>query len=206
MLISHLEKFIYKEDEMVNEKGRVRENVLAILTKPDGRKKFIRGETDKYNIVAIVKNKYGELKSMVRAKNIVTNDGDLFYAQMAAGEEPTYAFANCVLGTGAVEADKGDDYDDMTPIAGSNKAPSENYPKTNDSDEDNTGKAVDSVTYKYYWTGADFDEEDITEGCITIAAPEAGSKVLTRFLFASAFDKEATDTLTLYVNHNFLGV
>ena len=162
--------------------------------------------SNKYNVLAIVRNKYGEIKNIIKAKNIVTNDGDLFYAQKGCGEAPTYAFVNCVLGTGIAAAAKDDDYDDVTPIADTNKAPSANYPKTNDTDEDNTGAAVDSVTWKYYWLGADFDDAAIAEACITIAAPEAGSKVLTRFKFVAAFAKEATDTLTLYVNHNFLGI
>lgn len=191
---------------MVIEKGRIRENVVAIITKPNGKKKFIRGMSDKYNVLAIIRNKFGEIKSIVRGKNIITNDGDLFYAQMGAGEATTHDFINCVLGTGEVAADKGDDYNDMTPIADSEKAPSANYPKTNDQDADNTGKAVDSITWKYYWLGADFDDDAIAEGCITVVTPEAGDKVLTRFLFVAPFPKEATDTLTLYVNHNFIGV
>ena len=190
---------------MINEKGQVKESVIAILTK-EGGEKIVINDKKGFNVIGIVRDNFGNIKNILKGKNIVSNDGDLFYAEMAAGEAPTYDFASCVLGTGTVAADKADDYDDVTPIAGSNKAPSAGYPKTNDTDEDNTGKAVDSVTYKYYWLGADFNNAAIAEGCITIAAPGAGSKVLTRFLFAASFEKTASDTLTVYINHNFLGV
>src|SRR4030065_1722609 len=141
---------------MINEKGRVKESVLAIIEKPNGRKKYVRGASEKYNVLAIVRNKYGEIKSIVKGKNIVTNAGDLFYAEMAAGEAVTNAFANCILGTGAVAADKGDDFSDVVVIADTEKAPEAGYPMTDDQDADNTGAAVDSVTYKYIWLGADF--------------------------------------------------
>lgn len=191
---------------MVNEKGRIRENVVAIITKSNGRKKFIRGMSDKYNVLAIVRNKFGEIKSIVRGRNIITNAGDLFYAEMAAGEATTNDFANCILGTGAVAADKADDFSDVAKIANTEKAPSATYPKTNDQDADNTGAAVDSVTYKYYWLGADFNAASIVCAAIVVAAATGTDPILTRFLFVAPFAKEATDTLTLYVNHNFLGV
>lgn len=154
----------------------------------------------------IVRNKAGEIKGIHKTKNIVTNAGDLFYAQMAAGESPDSAFANCFLGTGAGDEAKDDDFSDLTEIADTEKAPTATYPKTDDQDADNTGAAVDSVTYKYEWAGADFDAASIVCGVIAEADASGTDAVLTRFKFASAFEKTATDTLTLYVNHNFLGV
>jgi len=191
---------------MINQKSRIKENVLAIITNKDGTKRFIRGNSDKFNVCAIIRDKFGEIKSIIRAKNIVTNAGDLFYAQMAAGEAVTNAFANCILGTGDVAEDKADDFADVGKIADTEKAPSAGYPKTNDSDTDNSGKAVDSVTYKYEWTTGDFNAASVVCGAIVVAAASGTDPILTRFLFAAPFAKGADQTLTLYVNHNFLGI
>jgi len=190
----------------MKEKIRQREKIIAIITNKKGGKKRMEVKSKEYNIFGIVRDKLGKIKQIVNANNIVTNDGDEYFAERGAGETPTVTFINCVLGTGSIAAAKIDDYDDVTPITGSNSAPEATYPMSNDQDADNTGKAVDSVTWKYYWTGADFNNAAIREGCITIASPIAGSKVLTRWVWVAAFEKTATDTLTLYVNENMLGV
>ena len=158
----------------------------------------------KENVIAVV-IKNGK-KETIKAKNIIGDEGDRYYAQMACGETPTNSFSNAVLGTGSTAATKSDDYDDMTPISGSNKAPSTGYPKTNDDDTDNTGAGTDVITWKYEWSGADFDNSSISEGCITIASPTTGSPVLTRWVWGSAFAKDSDTTLKLFVNHNANGV
>lgn len=161
---------------------------------------------NKENVIMIVRNEAGEIKGIYKSKNIVTDAGDLYYAEMAAGQVPTNAFANCFLGTGAGGENKADDFGDLTLIASTEKAPTATYPMTDDQDADNTGAATDSVTYKYEWTGADFAAASIVCGGIAEAAASGTDPLLTRFVFAPAFAKTATDTLTLYVNHNFLGV
>jgi hypothetical protein len=191
---------------MIKEKIRHGEKVLAVLTGPDGKKKYIRGMDDGHNVLAVVRDKFGKVKSAVRGKNIVTNAGDTFYAQMGAGESPTYSFANCFLGDSAVAEAKDDDFSDLSLIASTEKAPSSGYPKSNDSDADNTGKAVDSVTYKYEWTTSDFNSSTINCGGIAESGASGTDPLLTRFKFSAQFEKTASDTLTLYVNHNFLGV
>jgi len=188
----------------LREKGRINEKVTAIITKKGGEKMIINKKN--YNILAVVKDKFGNVKAKIKGANIITNDGDLFYAQKGAGEATTYEFANCVLGSGDVAEGKTDTYDTMTPIGSTEKAPSAGYPKTNDVDANNPDGGVDVVTYKYEWAKADFNAASIAEGCITIATPEAGSKVLTRFKFAAAFPKTADDTLAVFVNHELLGV
>jgi hypothetical protein len=146
-------------------------------------------------------------KRVYKTHNIITNAGDIFYAQRMAGETPDNAFANLVLGSSAVPTpSKSSDYDDITPIADTNKAPSAGYPKTDDDDPDNTDVDVNVVTHKYYYAKADFNAASITEGVITIATPEAGSPVLTHFAFASIFEKTEDDTLTVFINHVMLGV
>jgi len=191
---------------MLIEKMRHKEDVLAIITNLSGRKKIIRGIGDRYNVLAIVRDKFGEIKSMVKGKNIVTNAGDVFYAQMGAGESPTNAFANCFLGTSVVAEAKDDDYSDLTFIASSEKAPTATYPKANCQNGDNSGAAADSVTYMYEWTAGDFNDAAIGCGGIGVALASGTDPLLTRFKFTAAFAKTASDTLTLFVNHNMLGV
>ncbi|MEE4258949.1 MAG: hypothetical protein V2I62_04260 [Bacteroidales bacterium] len=144
-------------------------------------------------------------KTVWENHNLITNDGDLFMAELLAGETPTDAFINCVLGTGAVAAAKTDDYDSITPISGSNKAPSAGYPKTNDTDADNTGAGADICTWKYEWTTGDFNNAAVREGCITIASPGVGSNIFNRWVEDAAYEKSSSATLTQYVNVTITG-
>jgi hypothetical protein len=159
-----------------------------------------------FNVMAIVRDKDGKIKSVNHAKNIVGDAGDIFYAQMGAEEAPDNLFAECQLGTDATAATKGDNWGDLTKIASSEKAPTGGWPKSNDQEADNSGKAVDSVTYKYEWTGGDFNDNAIREGIICVTGASGTDPILTRWVWGAAFEKTATDTLTLYVNHNMLGV
>lgn len=143
------------------------------------------------------------------SRNLVTDAGDLWYAQKLAlqGDTVTNDFAagRIVLGTGAVTPTKTSTYSNLTPIAGSAKAQTSGYPKRNDTDTDNTGKATDSITWKGDWAAGDFNQASgIVEGCITIASPIAGSPLLSFFQLAT-FGKDSSTTLTLWVNHNVLG-
>lgn len=138
--------------------------------------------------------------------NLITDAGDIYYAQKMAGETPTNAFANLVLGSGSGTPAKNSTYSSITPIASTNKAVGTGYPKTNDSDADNNYAGQNVVTYKYYYGKADFNAASITEGVITIASPSAGSPVLCYFKFANAFEKTENDTLTVFINHESEGV
>ena len=87
-----------------------------------------------------------------------------------------------------------------------------NYPRHNDNDSDNTGGANDQVTWSYEWATGDFNTTGITDlsgGCIvdraTAATSGVNAKLLTTFNFASAFEKTASDTLKIFVNHTFEG-
>jgi hypothetical protein len=161
---------------------QVRGRILAILDHADGTRE--RFET----------------------RNLVTTAGDLWYAQKWAGEAPTNTFANCVLGTGAVTPAKSSTYTNITPIAASNKAVSSTYPKRNDSDADNTGSGVAVITWRFAWAAGDFNQASgITEGVITIGAPTTGSPLLAFWQFSPSFGKDGSTTLTLFVNHTFVG-
>ena len=162
--------------------------------------------------VCIVKEDSEGNKSWLYAKNIVTNDGDLYYAQKSAGESATSDFGSASgrmeLRTGSATPAKGDTYNSVTtPIAASRKAIDSNYPKTNDGDSDNTGSGTDIVTWRTSWTTGDFNSNAIIGGCIHVgaASPASGTKVLSHFSITS-FNKTASDTLKIFVNHTFTGV
>ena len=145
-------------------------------------------------------------RRVFETKNIITTAGDVFYAQMGAGETPTNAFANLYLGSTATPSTgKGSNFDSITLIAGTEKAPSAGYPKTNDDDADNTGGGTNQVTYKYAYGKADFDHSAITEGVIATATASGTDPVLCHFAFAAAFEKTSNDTLSVYVNHEAVG-
>jgi hypothetical protein len=161
----------------------------------------------RYNVVVVVRDGLGRLKYHGMFENIVTNEGDKYYAQKSAGETPTNVFNTMVLGNGVQPTwSKTSNYGTLAgPIAGSNKTVSAGYPKTNDTDPDNTGGGVDVVTWKFSWGKADFSATGINQAVITIANPSLSSPILTGFNM-TAFDKTSGDTLTIFVNHSMEGV
>jgi hypothetical protein len=159
------------------------------------------------NIVAVLQHEDGSSERF-ECTNIVTNAGDIYYAQKACGEAPTNVFDALHLGTGALTPAKTDTATQFTAIVGSGKAVASTYPKSNDSDTDNTGKAVDAVTWKFSYPSSDGPWTAITEAIIVVGSGTltSGEAVLTHFRFAASFDKTTTDTLTVYVNHAAEGV
>lgn len=162
--------------------------------------------------ICIVKEAANGDKTWIYGENIVTNDGDLFYAQQSVGETPTSDFdgtsGRMELRTGTVTPAKANVYSDVTtPVTASRKAIDTNYPKTNDGDSDNTGAGTDIVTWRTSWTTSDFSANAIIGGCIHVgaASPASGTKLLSHFDITS-FNKTASDTLKIFVNHTFNGV
>lgn len=145
-------------------------------------------------------------KRVFETENIITTAGDVFYAQMGAGETPTNAFANLYLGSTATPSTgKSSNFGSITLISNTNKAPSSGYPKSNCTDTDNTGGGTNVVTYKYAYAKADFSHSAITEGVIATATAGGTDPVLCHFAFAAAFEKTANDTLACFINHETEG-
>lgn len=146
-----------------------------------------------------------EDKLLFLGSNIVTNDGDLHYAQRMANEAVTNAFGThemCSAGTPG----KASNRSNFTVIGSTQKVNASGYPKTNDADADNTGAGTDIVTHLASYAKADFSAASITHGIITNATPGASEVLLTGYAFAAAFEKTANDTLKVFVNHEALGV
>ena len=172
------------------------------------------------NICAVIKNEITGEKRWWFGSNIVTNDGDIYYAKKAAGETPAtnenFLQGRAELRTGTVTPAKTNTYGYetgttagglVTPVTASRKTLESGYPKTNDSDTDNSGRGVDAVSYKYYWNTSAFNATGILGGAIhDNASPADATNLLTHWTFAASFSKTANDTLTLFVNHTMNGV
>jgi len=178
----------------------LKNNVIAVLSKPE----YLG--SDRYEMIK--EHRYGA--------NIVTNDGDIFYAKAAVGEaqatEEDFFNGNFVLqNPGSQDSTaKTDTFNEVTTsLAATLKAfeSSPNYPLTNDADADNTGAGVDVVTYLVSYNTSDFSANGINGGAILddLTAPANSAKLLTHFLLTS-FNKTVSDTLKVFVNHTFTGV
>lgn len=192
-------------------------NVLAVLETPEHNKNRIFADPNHAIIEKIESRTIDErinlIKTWIKGMNLVGDEGDKYYAQAAAGESPTNDFSSAngrqELGNGTQGTPgKTDTYSALIgPVTASRKIIDATYPKTNDGDADNTGAAVDTVSWLTSWTKADFNAVGITGGVIhnAAASPIAGSVLLTYWTI-SAFNKTADDTLKIFINHNMLGV
>jgi hypothetical protein len=139
------------------------------------------------------------------ASNIVTDAGDVYYAQRGAAESPTNAFGIHELASAGTPA-KGANRSAFTMIGSTAKAHAATYPQTDDGDTDNTGAGADVVTYLGSYAKADFNHAAISHGIITNTSPGASEPILTGYAFAAPFAKTADDTLKVFVNHTANGV
>ena len=159
-------------------------------------------------VIAIIRNPILEREAMISGLNIVTNDGDLYYAQQAVGETPTDDFdaaaAGNRLGTSNTAPTK-TDTDVTTVDAAGNHAHDATYPKTNDGDGDNTGAGTDIVTWRFSYLTSEGNITGIQEGAI-VDNRTTPTAALTHYLFAASFNKTSSDTLKIFVNHQMNGV
>lgn len=142
-------------------------------------------------------------RQIIGLANIVTNDGDQYYAEAAVGA-PSWSVAGMRLGTGTAAPTKADT-DVTTFLNGSGKAVDANYPMTNDTDPDNTGAGIDIVSWRVSFATTEGNGNNIAELALVdnITTP---TKALTHALFAAAFNKTSSDTLKVFVNHTMNGV
>lgn len=161
------------------------------------------------NVLAVLDGPRGRIA--LAARNIVTNVGDVYYAQAAAGETVTNDFDRLSLSSVDFSPSPGkasDAGDLASVISGATSAFEATYPKTNDGDSDNTGAGTDIVTWLAAYGKADFNDADIEDGCIHVNGATFGSgsdPLLTAFSMTS-FAKTADDTLKVFVNHEMAGV
>ncbi len=161
-------------------------------------------------VLAILTDRKTGLVRVHKTHNIVTDAGDEYYAEAGAqkgGESVTNDFDTMELGTAGTPG-KAATTSSFTLIGSTPKVVKATYPKTNDTgDADNTGDAVDAVTWTFEWAAGDFNDPAITHAWIAVAAHGAAAPILTGFAFTGgSFAKTATDTLKVIVNHTFNGI
>ena len=158
------------------------------------------------------------IKEFDYTHNLVTDDGEIYYAKKGAGETPATNedFGGTGSGTGyfdmsttaytETESDTYNEYDvsGTGSISNSIQTFTSGYPKTNDTgDADNTGDATDAVSYAVNYSAAAWNDTDVEQGCIhDNASPVSATKLLSVFSFTS-FAKTSSDTLKVFVNHAF---
>lgn len=156
-------------------------------------------------ILAVITDLSGKIVRVIPGKNLVTDGGDLYYAQMGVGDTPTNDFTagGLRLGTGTTTPAKADT-DVTTFTTSSGKAVYTGYPKVNDTHANNSGGGTDIVTWMFQYTAGDFTGTGIIEGAIVddTTTPTAS---LCHFLFAASFNIVATQALSVFTNHEFLG-
>lgn len=155
------------------------------------------------NVLAHLKGIEG--RRLLTARNIVTDAGDIYYAQQGANETPTNDFSFFEMASAGTPA-KGANRDSFTMIGSSLKTEASGYPQTNDQDANNTGAATDAVTHKVSYTAGDGVFSNISHGIITVTGATTGSPILAGWAFGSTFTKDGSTALDVFVNHTATGV
>ena len=162
-------------------------------------------------IVAVLRCEGEEI--IIPGLNIVTNDGDTYYAQAGnPNDTPTNDFGGAngrivVLdNTGAAPA-KTSNFSNIGAAVGTGnpKAFDTGYPKSNDNDTDNTGAAVDAITYRTSYTTSEANGT-IDRLAIHLNGATGTDPILSYGAFAAQFTKASTDTLKVFNNHTMNGV
>lgn len=174
-----------------------------------------------YNVVMVLKDAAtGKVLRVVQSHNRVVDDGTLYYAQRGANETPTYTFnaGKLALASSYLVTEASGTTQTLGRLTfGSGTSGIRNfdstYPKTNDSDTDNTGAGVRVVTYRrtYATSEANFTIKALgicRNGATTNPAAAASlRKILNYLTFATAeqITKTSSQTLKVFVNHTFSG-
>lgn len=162
--------------------------------------------------VAEVRDGDGNLTFLLPFANLVTDAGDLYYAQKAitaiapaSASAPT-AMTGMKLGTGSTAVAKsGAGGALVTYKTGSNAAFDSTYPQTANL---GGGLGVNAV-YRTTWAAGTATDAALTEVVIVndsgTNATSTAANTASRALFGSAINKGASDSLVVTWNHKFLG-
>jgi hypothetical protein len=185
-------------DETGHEKKRVRETIIAVT------KDAATGRV---------------LHVLDIGPNIVTDVGDRYYAQRGAVEAVTHTFNighmvvaksyRVTLANGAKNTATFGRFVGFNPTYTGRDSFAAGYPKTADSDTDNTGRTIDAVTYKKVYSTSQANYTIRALGiCKKSAVTSSSSQLLSykTLTVAQYIQKTSSMTLTVYINHTFLGV
>lgn len=169
------------------------------------------GGKHQHDALLVLENHRTGEKRHIWGKNIVTNAGDVWYAEKACGQEPTDVFANLYLATANNEADgnptKTSNYSNFTvhDDPSGEKAVTATYPKTDDDDGDNTGAGADIVSWKFEYTTGDGPFVDITHSFIAKEGAGTTNPILNGYKWAAAWSKDGSTSAKVFANHEMLG-
>ena len=158
------------------------------------------------NVLAILRGDMGrEDPLLFLGRNIVTNDGDIYYAERGAVDSITTDFSNGTaglrLGSSSAAVAK-TDTSVTTFISGAATAVDSGYPQVSDPDADNTGDGTDIVSWRYQYSAGAFSAA-VKEGAI-VDNDGSPTKALNHFLITE-FTKTSSDTLKMFINHEMSG-
>lgn len=154
----------------------------------------------------LTNQKTGEKKTIF-GRNIVTDAGDVWYAQKACGQTPTNDFTSIYHATtGPVTPAKDDDYSDFTVIAGSEKVVDATYPKSPDDDAENTGDGADVVSWRFQHLAAAGPFTNVTHSFISIPSASGVNPILNSYKWAASWTKDTSTSAKIFTNHTMNGV
>jgi hypothetical protein len=163
------------------------------------------GGKHEHDALAVLTNEVTGRKRYIWGRNIVTDAGDVYYAQKACGESATNTFANLYLATGGPSTPgKTDNYGSFTGVTGE-KAKSSGYPKTNDDDSDNTGKTTDTVSWKFEYITSDGPYTSITHSFIAKASATGTDPILNSYKWGASWSKDTSTSCKVFANHTMNG-
>jgi len=161
------------------------------------------GISGKLKIYAVVKHKDGTIDTY-QGSNLITNEGDKYYAQKIAGVATDFDTPGFRLGIDNTDPTK-NDTDVITLLPGSEILISTQYPEVNNTDAHNPDGGENVVTWVINYPEGQLNSDQIIEGAI-VDDKDNPTKAINRFLFAGTVTVTDTDSLTVYINHELVGV
>lgn len=158
-------------------------------------------------------------QTWIDGHNIVTDAGDIYYAQVAArfangsAPAPTNNFNTLYAASTGSAPGKASTITSLgTFVTSASQIVDTGYPIANDSDTNNSGRAVDTLTWRFSvgLSGQVGTISDIGIGKAgetqSNGAPLLNHADEATFPGATTVVKTGFDTLTWWLNHNFLGI
>lgn len=152
-----------------------------------------------------VLSRRGKVLEVVHFENLVTEIGDQYYGERAAGiATPPDQVTGMRLGTGSTTPSKtGAGAAIVTYVSGSNKAIDGSYPQSS------KPSSARRITWLVAWAAGEATANGIAEVVLTNETPltnVAGSaaNTIARALLSPTVDKGADDTLTITWHHDIL--
>lgn len=167
------------------------------------------GGRHQHDALLVLTNEVTGRKRRIWGRNLVTDAGDVWYAQLACAQAPTNDFDSLYLATACSEAGgdptKTSNYSHFTVHAGSEKHKTASYPMSPDSDTDNTGDGTDIVSWAFAYTTANGPFVAITHSFIAKTGAGTTNPILNGYKWAATWDKDASTSCKVFANHEMLG-